>query len=81
MEIFAKILGGKSMKLSKEQKDLLFFVLEGNQIECKQDLGVIRKRKSERELTTNESQTEIYLESTIEKLDELMTTLEKSLEG
>lgn len=74
------IIGG-SMKLSIEQKNLLFLVLESNQIECKQDLNVIKKRESERELNTSESEAKIFLESRIASLDQLMDVLEKSLEG
>jgi len=69
------------MKLSIEQKNLLFLVLESNQIECKQDLNVIKKRESERELNTSESEAKIFLESRIASLDQLMDVLEKSLEG
>ncbi len=69
------------MKLSIEQKNLLFLVLESNQIECKQDLNVIKKKESERELNANESEAKIFLESRIVSLDQLMDVLEKSLEG
>ena len=68
------------MKLSAKEKNLLFFTLEKELEQCKQDLSVIEKRKKDRELTNNESLMESYLETTIEKLDQLMTVLEKGLE-
>ena len=68
------------MKLSTEQKNLLLFTLEKEQEQSRQDLSVIEKRKKDRELTNNESLMESYLETTIEKLDQLMTVLEKGLE-
>ena len=74
------LLGGKKMKLSAKEKNLLFFTLEKELEQCKQDLSVIEKRKKDRELTNNESLMESYLETTIEKLDQLMTVLEKGLE-